>query len=304
MNADDHPELSVIIPVFNEAGVIDQHLPSLVENFKTYRLKTEIILVDDGSSDGWTPQVEDEILRLVRHPVNMGNGAAVKTGIRQSRAPLCMVMDGDGQHQFKDVDPIVSELNQYALVVGARDFSNSGTKHRNMANLAYCKLASYVADFNIQDLTSGMRAFHKKPIMEIIHLFPNRFSTPTTMTLGMIRLGYPVKYVPIEVLAREGKSKIKLFKDGFNFLLIIMKITTLYSPMKIFLPVSCAVAFVGVFNYIYIYFAASRFSQWSIVLLTNAVTIFMIGLVAEEISQLKFKNSERDGFIDSNGSRP
>lgn len=294
LSGSDAPQLSVIIPVFNEAGVIDQHLDILINDFENFYLDVEILLIDDGSTDGWSPRIEKEWVKVIKHPVNMGNGAAIKTGIRNSRADICLVMDGDGQHQFKDVEPLVKALDNYVLAVGARDFTSSGTKHRNLANLIYCKLASYVADFDIKDLTSGMRAFRKAPVMEIIHLFPNRFSCPTTMTLGLIRLGYPVKYFPINVLAREGKSKIKLMSDGFNFLLIILKITTLYSPMKIFLPVSSAIGLFGFGTYIYILLSAHRFSQWSVVLLTNAVTIFMIGLVAEEISQLKFKNSNKD----------
>jgi glycosyltransferase involved in cell wall biosynthesis len=292
------PELSVIIPIYNELGVIEAPLSELIKGFKGMPLKVEVLIIDDGSTDGWEPKIEEDWVRLIRHPINMGNGAAIKTGIRNSNAEQCLVMDGDGQHQFKDVQKLLDGLKNYSLVVGARDFNSSGTTHRNFANQMYSRLASYVADFKIQDLTSGMRAFKKKPIMEIIHLFPNRFSCPTTMTLGMIKLGYPVKYEPIEVLAREGKSKIKLVQDGINFLLIIMKITTLFSPLKIFIPVALLVGLIGLLTYLYVLIVAHRFSQWSVVLLTNAVTIFMIGLVAEEISQLKFKGTHRDDSDD------
>ena len=291
---DVKPDLSVIIPIYNEYGVIGNPLAKLIAGFDELPIVTEILLIDDGSTDGWKPEILHSWVKLIKHPVNMGNGAAIKTGIRHSLADQCLVMDGDGQHQFKDVQRLIDGLQDYSLVVGARNFTNSGTKHRNLANIIYCRLASYVADYKIEDLTSGMRAFKKKPVMEIIHLFPNRFSCPTTMTLGMLKLGYPIKYEPIEVLAREGKSKIKLVSDGFNFFLIILKITTLFSPMKIFIPVSGMVGFIGFFTYIYILISAHRFSQWSVVLLTNAVTIFMIGLVAEEISQLKFKGSHKD----------
>lgn len=295
---ESQPELSIIIPIYNELGVIEAPLNELIEGFKSFPLEVEMLLIDDGSTDGWEPKIEEEWVKLIRHPVNMGNGAAIKTGIRHAKADQCLVMDGDGQHQFKDVQKLVDGLKNYSLVVGARDFENSGTTHRNFANQLYSRLASYVADFEIRDLTSGMRAFKKKPIMEIIHLFPNRFSCPTTMTLGMIKLGYPVKYEPIEVLAREGTSKIKLAHDGVNFLLIIMKITTLFSPLKIFIPVSLLVGSIGLLTYLYVLLVSHRFSQWSVVLLTNAVTIFMIGLVAEEISQLKFKGTSRDDSND------
>ena len=287
-------DLSVIIPVYNEAGIISATLEKIFEALSNCSLSWEVIVVDDGSNDGGVvgllPRPQ---LRLVRHPVNMGNGASVKSGIRASRAEHCVIMDGDGQHLIVDALKCVDGLSEYDLVIGARDFSNSGTKHRNLANVIYSRLASYVSDFDVQDLTSGMRAFKREKVMEILHLFPNRFSSPTTMTLGMLRLGYPVKFIPIHVQSRTGTSKIRIFQDGVRFLMIILKISTLFSPMKIFLPVSALMFSVGALTYLHFLFWEHRFSLWSVVLLTNAITIFMIGLVAEEISQLKLKGSSQ-----------
>jgi hypothetical protein len=161
-----------------------------------------------------------------------------------------------------------------------------------VANRTFSQLASYVAETPILDLTSGLRAFQRSKVMEVIHLFPNRFSSPTTMTLSLLRLGYAVKFSPIAVQARTGTSKIKILKDGFKFLMIILKISTLFSPMKIFLPVSLGMFCLGAVNYLHFFLFEHRFSLWSVVLLTNAITIFMIGLVAEEISQLKLKRPQ------------
>lgn len=296
MLADPHqiPDISVVIPVYNEAGVILKQLNLIAEALACESEVFEIMVIDDGSVDGSFDDFEPmKGIVLKKHPVNMGNGASVKTGIRASRGACCAIMDGDGQHLVSDLLRLVRQLDEYDLVVGARDFASSGEWHRNLANVTYSRLASYVADFEILDLTSGLRAFKKDKVMEVIHLFPNRFSSPTTMTLSLLRLGYPVKFTPISVQSRDvsTSSKIKIFSDGFKFLMIILKIATLFSPMKIFLPVSGAMFFVGALTYLHFLFWEHRFSLWSVVFLTNAITIFMIGLVAEEISQLKMKSS-------------
>ena len=290
------PEISVIIPVYNEVEIIKTQLEKIGAELETEPEFFEVIVVNDGSSDGSFEGVSlREGFVLVHHPVNMGNGAAVKSGIRRASAEKCVIMDGDGQHLVKDALAVVRSLDEYDLVIGARDFSNSGSQHRNLANLIYSRLASYVAEYKILDLTSGLRAFKRNRVLEVIHLFPNRFSSPTTMTLGLLRLGYPVKFHPISVQTRTGTSKIKIFQDGFRFLMIILKISTLFSPMKIFLPVSGAMFATGALTYLYFLLLEHRFSLWSVVLLTNAITIFMIGLVAEEISQLKLKSPSGEG---------
>ena len=284
---------TIIIPVFNEAQIIGATVRSISDHLSDCSVEYELIVVDDGSSDGSHTALEGMVdVKVIRHPINLGNGASVKSGIRAAQHENCVVMDGDGQHQIADALSLLGKLEDYALVVGARDFSSSGTWHRNLANRIYSGLASYVAETDILDLTSGLRAFHRSKVLEVMHLFPNRFSSPTTMTLSLLRLGYPVTFVPIEVRERMGMSKIRIFKDGFRFLMIILKISTLFSPMKIFMPVALAMFFLGGVNYLLFLFVEHRFSLWSVVLLTNAITIFMMGLVAEEISQFKLKRTD------------
>jgi glycosyltransferase involved in cell wall biosynthesis len=284
---------SIIIPVFNEVQIIGQTVRSIIEYLSDRSVAYELIVVDDGSSDGSHREIEGVVgVKVIRHPINLGNGASVKSGVRVAQYENCVIMDGDGQHQIGDTMSLLALLDDYALVVGARDFSSSGTWHRNLANMIYSRLASYVAETQILDLTSGLRAFHRSKVLEVMHLFPNRFSSPTTMTLSLLRLGYPVTFVPIEVKERRGLSKIRIFKDGFRFLMIILKISTLFSPMKIFMPVAFAMFFLGGINYLLFLFVEHRFSLWSVVLLTNAITIFMMGLVAEEISQFKLKRPD------------
>lgn len=284
---------TIIIPVFNEAQVIVKTVRSIADYLSDCSVEHELIVIDDGSSDGSHVELEAmDGVKVIRHPVNLGNGASIKSGIRAAQHENCVVMDGDGQHRIDDALSLLRGLEQYALVVGARDFSHSGTWHRNLANRIYSALASYVAETEILDLTSGLRAFHRSKVMEVVHLFPNRFSSPTTMTLSLLRLGYAVTFMPIKVRERTGVSKIRIFKDGFRFLMIILKISTLFSPMKIFMPVALVMFILGGVNYLLFLFVEHRFSLWSVVLLTNAITIFMMGLVAEEISQFKLKRTD------------
>lgn len=287
------PELSVIVPLFNEAEAFPALLQKLRALVPQWSGPVELIVVDDGSTDGGIPPMPEPWIRVLRHPVNLGNGASIKTGIRNARGKYCLILDADGQHDPAEAPRLLEKLKDYHLAVGARDLFRGGAWHRNLANRLYSRLASYVADYRIEDLTCGFRAFRRAEVMDIIHLFPNRFSCPSTMTMGMLKMGYPVAFCPIGVKARAGKSKIRLISDGLRFLLIIMKISTLFSPMKIFLPLSSFLGLLGMGTYACVLLYAQRFSLWAVVLFTSAITIFMIGLVAEEISYLNFKRESR-----------
>ncbi len=286
----DKPILSVVIPVYNENGVFDKVFPGIFKSLIEWNKNIEIIIIDDGSTDGLAFDVQEDFVRIIKHPINLGNGASVKSGIRAANAEYVLIMDGDGQHKVDDAIALVEKMNDYHLMVGARNFNgSSGELHRNLANKCYSYLASYMATQKIDDLTSGLRCFHREKVMELIHLFPNRFSCPTTMTLGMIKLGYSVGFQAIDVQRREGNSKIKIIQDGIRFLLIILKVATLFSPMRVFIPMALLFFSTALFNYIYVLIESQRYSVWSAVFFTTSITIFMIGLVAEEISSLKLK---------------
>lgn len=294
MSESKKASLSVIVPLYNEREIFPTVLKNLAETLDQWDGEKEILIVDDGSTDGFEPEIIRDWVRVVRHPHNMGNGAAVKTGIRAAKGDWCALMDADGQHDPREIFLLADKLDKYSLAVGARNFQTDGEPLRNMANRFYCLLAGYVAGVKINDLTSGFRAFHRKKALELIHLYPNGFSYPTTMTLGMIRLGYPVTFLPITVSERTGVSKINPMRDGIRFLLIILKIATLFSPLKLFVPIAAGMAGLGMLIYVYVLLFAHRFSLWSVVLLTNAITIFMMGLVAEEITSLKYKSPPAD----------
>jgi len=279
-------EISIVIPVFNEAGTLAELLDR-VQSLKPAR--TELIVVDDGSTDGSAEVALNAGASVIRHPYNIGNGAAVKSGIRAARGRLIVLMDGDGQHQPEDISKLLAEAAKYHMVVGARAKGSKLRFHRYAANLVYNLLASYVTRFRVQDLTSGFRVLSRQEAYGFIDLLPNTFSYPTTLTLAFLRSGLTVKYVPIQTLYRAGQSKISLVTDGIRFLLIITKIATLFSPFRVFLPVSIFFFLAGMSNYLYTYFTQGRFTNMSVFMLTTAVIIFMLGLVSEQIALLRME---------------
>jgi glycosyltransferase involved in cell wall biosynthesis len=284
-------EISIVIPIFNEAGTLAELLDR-VQSLKPAR--TELIVVDDGSTDGSAEVALNAGASVIRHPYNIGNGAAVKSGIRAARGRLIVLMDGDGQHQPEDISKLLAEAAKYHMVVGARAKGSKLRFHRYAANLVYNLLASYVTRFRVQDLTSGFRVLSRHEAHRFIDLLPNTFSYPTTLTLAFLRSGLTVKYVPIQTLYRAGQSKISLVTDGIRFLLIITKIATLFSPFRVFLPVSIFFFLAGMSNYLYTYFTQGRFTNMSVFMLTTAVIIFMLGLVSEQIALLRV---ERHGTV-------
>jgi glycosyltransferase involved in cell wall biosynthesis len=283
------PDISIVVPAFNEAKSLAQVLG------KVHALKlpqAEIIVVDDGSSDGTAEVALSAGANVVRHPYNIGNGAAVKSGMRAAQGRWIVLMDGDGQHQPEDIPKLLAEAANYHMVVGARAKGSKLRFHRYIANSVYNLLASYVTRFNVRDLTSGFRVLSRREALRFIDLLPNTFSYPTTLTLAFLRSGLTVKYVPIQTLYRAGQSKITLVTDGVRFFLIITKIATLFSPLRVFLPVSLFFFLAGMGNYAYTFFTQGRFTNMSVFALTTSVIIFMLGLISEQIALLRMERQQ------------
>jgi len=283
-------EVSVIIPAFNEEATIDKIVAAILKLYPEF----EVIVVDDGSNDETASKAEGEGAKVVRHPYNIGNGAAVKTGIRSATRDYVVLMDGDGQHDPNDIKKLLKEAETYDLVVGARTSEGQASMGRRIANWCYNKFASYIAKFQIEDLTSGFRVFRRNTILKYLSLFPNTFSYPSTSTLAYLRTGRTVKYVPIVVHRRKGKSKIKLFQDGILFILIITRIATIYSPFRIFLPISTIFFVIGLCYYLYTFITIHRFTNMSALLFSMSVMVFLLGLISEQITQLRYDNIEID----------
>ena len=290
--------LSVVLPMYNEEKVVGNVLEPLIKLLsQDLNLPSEIIVVDDGSSDQSAANVEQfdhPLVRLCRHPYNIGNGAAIKTGIRQARGEYILMMDSDGQHKVDDIPRLLEQIGTFDMVVGARTRQSDTEFHRDIANKVYNMFASYVCGRRIDDLTSGFRVIKANLAKEFVSLLPNTFSYPTTLTLAVVRAGYNLEYIPIAVRRRVGKSKIKLFRDGSRFLLIILKIATLFSPLKVFLPVSIAMFLTGVsYGLFKVIFLGSRYGPTSAMLMTMSVMVFMVGLVSEQVAQLGFITRDR-----------
>ncbi len=288
------PEVSILIPAYNEVQIIGDVVTSIKKLYPDF----EIIVINDGSTDQ-TAQIAKEAGALVySHPHNIGNGAAIKSGIRFASGKILVFMDGDGQHDPQDIEKMLHYFPDFDMVVGARSKGNHESWGRALANKIYNWLASYVAKFPVQDLTSGFRAVKSEIARHFLYLLPNTYSYPTTLTLGVLRSGRSVKYIPINVEKRQkGNSKIKIFQDGIRFFLIIAKICTLYSPFRIFLPVSIMMFLLGLFYYIYTFVVWGRFTNMSALLFTTSVLIFMMGLISEQICQMRFERSEGDTFV-------
>jgi len=279
-------EISIIIPVFNEA----ENLPEVIRKILALEIAgVEIIVVDDGSTDGSAELALKAGANVIRHPYNIGNGAAIKSGIRAAHGKVLVFMDGDGQHKPEDIPRLLESAASYHMVVGARSKGSKLRLHRNLANIMYNVLASYVTRFPVKDLTSGFRVLTRLDALRFIDLLPNTFSYPTTLTLAYLRSGLTIAYVPIQTLYRSGQSKISLVTDGIRFLLIITKIATLFAPFRVFLPVSFFFFAMGLGNYLRTYLTEGRFTNMSVFMWTTAVIIFMLGLVSEQIAALRME---------------
>lgn len=289
------PDVSVIIPAKNEAGALPGVLERLHAVFAARAGATyEILVVDDGSSDGTGDAATRGGARVVRHPYSMGNGAAVKAGMRAANGATLVLMDADGQHAPEDLPRLLDAMPDYAMVVGARTLGTGTGAHRGLANACYNALASYVVGHKVEDLTSGFRAMSAVHAKRFIYLLPNTFSYPTTITLAFFRSGLPVRYVGIEARKRVGKSHIRILQDGSRFLLIILRIATMFSPLKVFLPMSVFFFLAGLGWYSYTYATSWRFTNGSMLAFVLAVLIFALALISEQVAALRFDRSEAD----------
>lgn len=286
----DDSTLTFLIPAYNES----ESIGSVVTELKQIYPESEVIVVDDGSKDDTGKIAKDAGAQIIIHPYNIGNGAAVKAGIRAASRDYIVLMDADRQHNPGDVESLLQHLPRYDMVVGARTKGGHASGAREMANLIFNRFGSYVAKFNIQDLTSGFRAIKTGVAKQFIYLLPNTYSYPTTLTLSVLRGGLSVKYVPVTVEKRKkGKSNIRSFRDGVRFLMIIIKICTLYSPLRVFLPVSFATFVMGGMYYLYTFFRSGRFTNMGALLFTTSLLIFLLGMVSEQICQMRFERSEQ-----------
>jgi glycosyltransferase involved in cell wall biosynthesis len=286
-------DISVIIPAYNESETIGAVILKIRELYPDF----EIIVIDDGSVDNTAAVATKAGAVVFKHPYNIGNGAAIKSGIRIASGDIFLFMDGDGQHRPEDIGEMIKYFPEYDMVVGARSMNNQVSFFRGVGNKLLNWLVSYVVEFRVKDLTSGFRAIKADIARNLLYLLPNTYSYPTTITMGVLRGGRSIKYIPIDVKIRsKGKSDISPLRDGLRFLMIITKVCALYSPLRIFLPISLLIFLLGLSYYMFTYITMGRFTNMSALLFSTSIIIFMMGLISEQICQMRFERSEADRF--------
>ncbi len=271
--------MSVVIPAFNE----EEGIAVVVRGVLAQHPWREVLVVDDGSTDQTAARAQAAGARVVRHPYNKGNGAAVKTGLREAQAEVVLLMDADGQHAPEDMERLVAPVGVYDMVIGARSATDQ-TATRAFGNALFKSLASWLTGREIPDLTSGFRAVKRSLMLEILHLLPNGFSYPTTSCLAFLKAGHNLTFQPVTARKRAGQSKIRLLRDGVRFVLIIFKIVTLYSPLKVFFPISAGSFLLGAGYGLWNVYAFGKIPTGSALLIQFSVMVFLFGLISEQIA--------------------
>jgi len=283
--------ISIVIPAKSEANNLDRILPILKELHPDIKVN----IIDDGSTDNTIEICAKHNANVISHPYSKGNGAAIKTGAREVKSDILVFMDADGQHKPQDISRLLEKLDSgYDMVIGARSASSQASLLRKVGNSIYNKLASIMTGFKIEDLTSGFRAVRREKFIKFLYLLPNGFSYPTTSTMAFFRSGFSVAYVPIIAAQREGKSHISILKDGIKFFTIILKIGALFSPMRLFLPISTFLFLIGLSYYGYTFITMHRFTNMSGLLFSSSLIIFLMGILSEQISALHYKDAASD----------
>lgn len=288
----DRQNVSIVIPARNEA----EHLAKLISELRERHPDAEILVISDGSTDRTAEVAKSSgASQVIEHPYPLGNGGAIKSGARRANGEIIVFMDADGQHQPADVEPLIERLHEgYDMVVGARGAESQASIGRLAANTLYNRLATWVTGHHVLDLTSGFRAVRATRFRQFLYLLPNGFSYPTTITMAFFRAGYAVAYVPIRALRREGKSHVRPFRDGIRFLLIIFKIGTLYSPLKVFVPAATLFFALGLIRYLYTYLLNGTFTNMSVLLFITGTLVFLLGLISEQIANLMYARTDVD----------
>ena len=284
----DTRQTSIVIPAFNEAPTIGE----LVSSLRQASAWQEIIVVDDGSNDDTSARAREAGAAVVRHPYNKGNGASIKTGIRSATGEFVLILDGDGQHRASEALKVASRLGEYDLVIGTRTSEAQATTGRRLGNAVLNRLATFLTGQKVLDLTSGLRGARREYLREFLHLMPNGFSTPTTTTLAFIKAGYNVRFEPVEVHQRSGQSKVRIATDGIRFFLILLKLITIFSPLRLFVPLSLIAFVLGAGYAVWTIITQSHITNSSVLLIVLAVLILLVGLVSEQISSLRVEGRQ------------
>lgn len=279
--------VTIAMPAYNEGHAI----AGVIAAVQAQVPGAEVLVIDDASSDDTAATARAAGARVISQPYNKGNGAAIKTAIRNCRGDVLLIIDADGQHDPADIPRLLQHMDRYDMVVSVRSQESHASRTRSVGNRLLARFASYVAQMEFADLTSGFRAMRTDVIREFVHLLPNRYSWPTTSLLCFAKAGYSIRFVPIAALRRTGgRSQQKLFRNGFKFMTIILRIVMLFSPLRVFFPVSVVMFGLSLLAYLASVFFGTggwlKIPNATSTLFTGAIVIFMFGLLAEQIVAL------------------
>ncbi|MDZ7859562.1 MAG: glycosyltransferase family 2 protein [Candidatus Krumholzibacteriota bacterium] len=276
-------KISIVIPAYNEEDGLVRALGGLMP--MATDKGWEVIVVNDGSSDRTADVVLQHEAKLVSHPYNKGYGASLKTGIRNAAGQIIVIMDSDGQHDAADIEKLLIHMENYEMVVGAR---SKDVLIRAPGKKLLSIVANFLTGIKIPDLNSGFRAFYKDTVKSFMHFCPNGFSFSTTITLAFLREGFGVKYIPIEAEARVGRtSSVKFFRDGYKAFLLIIRVIVLFNPLKVFVPASLGLFFLGVLFTLYGIIAFGRAPNTGILIILSSVILFFMGILADQVSSIR-----------------
>ena len=284
--------VTIVIAAFNEGMTIG----GVVERTRAVCPDAEILVVDDASSDDTADQAEAAGARVIRRPYNLGQGAGIKTGVRAATGDVVVLLDGDGQHDPADIPRLLEPIGAYDLVIGQRDRAGQQNTVRWLGNSALNRLGSYLVGIQMRDLTSGFRAMRRNVMLDVLHLLPNQYSWSTTSALAFAKAGFHVCFEPIVVRRREtGKSSQKLMRNGIRFLLIMLRVSTLFSPLRIFFPMFVLLQLLALVGYIWSVAAGSpklHLPPSTVMFFLGGLLVFAFGLISEQIAHLRFRSPE------------
>lgn len=284
--------VTIVIAAFNEGTTIG----GVVGQTRSVCPDAEILVVDDASSDDTADRAEAAGARVIRRPYNLGQGAGIKTGVRAATGDVIVLLDGDGQHDPADIPRLLGLIGPYDLVIGERDRAGQQNTVRWLGNSALNRVGSYLVGIPMRDLTSGFRAMRRHVMLDVLHLLPNQYSWSTTSALAFAKAGFHVRFEPIVVRRREtGKSSQKLMRNGIRFLLIIMRVATLFSPLRVFFPMFLALEALAVIGYLWSVAAGApvlHLPPSTVMFFLGGLVLFFFGLISEQIAHLRFRSPE------------
>jgi glycosyltransferase involved in cell wall biosynthesis len=285
---------SVVIPAYNEGPRVGAIVRAIRERLP----QAEIIVVDDASGDDTSAQAAAAGARVITRPHNVGNGAGVKTGVRAASGEVVVVMDADGQHDPDDLPRLLDHVGRYDMVVATRlDRESQENAVRWLGNGAVNAFGSYLVGMPMLDLTSGYRAFKREVLLEFLHLLPNSFGWPNTSAMALAKAGYHIRFEPVAMRRRQGgRSTQKLFKNGIRNLLIMLRMVSLFAPLRVYFPVALAMFALSLLAYVA---SVAVNGVWlkipnaTAALFVGGIVVFMFGLLAEQIAGLRFQRRDQ-----------